>query len=175
MGFEYNADEILEMAEQIERNGARFYRRAAELARDEEVKNVLLDLAAWEDGHQKVFASMRQDLTDQQHQPTTFAPEHETSLYLQAMADGNVFDIRADPAEMLTGTQSKKEIFELAIGQEKNSIVFYLGLKEMVPRTLGKDKVDQIIKEEMGHIGLLNREIAAVAGNVPSHSGGPAR
>jgi len=167
MAFEFNADEILEMAEQIERNGARFYRRAAELAGDEELKNVLLDLAVWEDGHQKVFASMRRDLTDLPHQSATFDPEHESSLYLRAMADGNVFDIRADPAELLTGKQTKKEIFKLAIGQEKNSIVFYLGLKEMVPQSLGKDKIDQIIKEEMGHIGLLNREMAAMAGNAP--------
>jgi len=29
MSFDFSADEILAMAEQIERNGARFYRRAA--------------------------------------------------------------------------------------------------------------------------------------------------
>jgi len=167
MGFEFNADEVLEMAEQIERNGARFYRKAAELTKNEEVKQLLLDLAAWEEGHRRVFASMREDLNIPKQQPTTFDPEHETSLYLRAMADGNVFDVRADPAELLTDQQTKGEILELAIGQEKNSIVFYLGLKEMVPETLGKEKIDQIIKEEMGHIGLLSREIATMAGSVP--------
>ena len=30
MSIVFNADEILEMAEQIERNGAKFYRRASE-------------------------------------------------------------------------------------------------------------------------------------------------
>jgi rubrerythrin len=164
MGLEFNADESLEMAEQIERNGARFYRKAAELAQDEEVKNVLLDLAAWEDDHLRVFASLRDDLTISQQQPTSFDAEQETSLYLRAMADGNVFDVRADPAELLTGKQTTEEILKLAIGQEKNSIVFYLGLKELVPEALGKEKIDHIIREEMGHIGLLNRVIATGAG-----------
>ena len=30
MAFDFNADEIYEMAQQIERNGAAFYRKAAE-------------------------------------------------------------------------------------------------------------------------------------------------
>jgi hypothetical protein len=43
MSFEFNADEILEMAEQIERNGARFYRKAAELVKDAAVSKLLQD------------------------------------------------------------------------------------------------------------------------------------
>jgi rubrerythrin len=164
MGLEFNADEILAMAEQIERNGARFYRKAAELAQDEGVKNLLLDLAAWEDDHLRVFASMREHLTISPQQLDTFDAEEETSLYLRAMADGNVFDVRADPSELLTGKQTREEILKLAIGQEKDSIVFYLGLKELVPETLGKEKIDHIIREEMGHIGLLNKIIVAAAG-----------
>ncbi len=55
MSFEFNADEILEMAEQIERNGARFYRKAAELVKDAAVSKLLQDLAAWEDGSYRIF------------------------------------------------------------------------------------------------------------------------
>ena len=91
----------------------------------------------------------------------TFDPEHETSLYLRAMADGHVFDLRVDPADLLTGRETKEQILKLAIEQEKNSIIFYLGLKEMIRDTGGKEKIDEIIKEEMRHIGFLNKEIAA--------------
>ena len=166
MSFEFNADEILEMAEQIERNGARFYRKAAELVQDAAVSKLLEDLASWEDGHERAFAAMRADLADQEREPRVFDPEHETSMYLQAMADGHVFDTRVDPAEKLTGTESATDILRMAIGQEKDSIVFYTGLKEMISQTAGRERIEEIIKEEMGHIGFLNREIAALNSKV---------
>ena len=164
MSFEFNADEILAMAEQIERNGARFYRRAAGMVKDAEVSKLLQDLAAWEDAHQKAFASMRQILREGERKPTAFDPEDEISLYLQAMADGHVFDVRVNPADRFTGKESAKDILQMAVGQEKDSIVFYLGLKEMVSAIMGKDKIDKIIREEMRHIGFLNKEIAALRG-----------
>ena len=165
MSFEFNADEILAMAEQIEGNGARFYRRAARLVNDVSVSSLLQELASWEDVHQKVFASMRDTLKEGDRQPTAFDPEDETSLYLHAMADGHVFNVSVDPANKLTGEESAKDILQLAIGQEKDSIVFYLGLKDMVPEVMGKEKIDEIIREEMRHIGYLNKEMVALASN----------
>ena len=166
MSFEFNADEILEMAENIERNGARFYRKAAELVEDAAIRKLLEDLAAWEDGHERVFATMRADLAAQEREPKVFDPEHETSMYLRAMADGHVFDSRIDPADTLTGSESAEDILRMAIGQEKDSIVFYTGLKEMISQTAGRERIEAIIKEEMGHIGFLNREIAALSSEV---------
>jgi len=166
MSFEFNADEILAMAEQIERNGARFYRRAAGLIKDFEVSKLLQELAAWEDVHQKAFASMRHILKERERKPTTFDPEDETSLYLRAMADGHVFDVRVDPVDKLTGKESAKDVLSLAIGQEKDSIIFYLGIRDMVSGDMGKDKIDEIIREEMRHIGFLNKQIKAL-GSAP--------
>ena len=166
MSFEFNADEILAMAEQIERNGARFYRRAAGLVKDVEVSKLLQELATWEDGHQQAFASMRHILKERERQPTTFDPEDETSLYLRAMADGHVFDVRVDPVDKLTGKESARDILSLAIGQEKDSIIFYLGIRDMVSEVMGKDKIDEIIREEMRHIGFLNKHINAL-GSAP--------
>jgi rubrerythrin len=166
MSFEFNADEILEMAEQIERNGARFYRKAAELVKDAAVSKLLQDLALWEDGHKRVFANMRADLAHQEREQMVFDPEHEASMYLRAMADGHVFDARVDPTDTLTGKELAQDILQMAIGQEKDSIVFYTGLKEMISETAGRERIEEIIKEEMGHIGFLSREIAVLSSNV---------
>ena len=166
MSFEFNADEILEMAQHIERNGARFYRKAAELLKDAAVSKLLQDLAVWEDGHERGFATMRADLAAHESEPQVFDPEHEISMYLRAMADGHVFDARVDPADTLTGRESAEDILRMAIGQEKDSIVFYTGLKEMISQTAGRERIEAIIKEEMGHIGFLNREIAALNSEV---------
>jgi rubrerythrin len=158
----FNAEEVLQMAEQIERNGARFYRRAAEFVKDPAVNKLLLELAAWEDGHEKLFASMRARLSEREREKTVFDPEGEGGMYLKAMADGYVFDVKKDPAAQLTGKESAKDILTEAIGKEKDSIVFYLGLKEFAPESLGKEKIEGVIKEEMRHIGYLNRHITAL-------------
>jgi rubrerythrin len=53
------------------------------------------------------------------------------------------------------------EILKSAIEAEKDSIVFYLGMKEAVPQNLGRDRIEAIIKEEMGHIQMLTKHLVA--------------
>ena len=48
----------------------------------------------------------------------------------------------------------------MAIGLEQDSIVFYLGMKDMVAGSLGKDRIDGIIKEEMYHVVTLAKPLA---------------
>jgi rubrerythrin len=62
MSYDFNADEVFEMAEQLERNGAKFYRDAAEGDVDQSNKQMLLDLSAMEEDHEKTFQSMRAEL-----------------------------------------------------------------------------------------------------------------
>ena len=156
MTYNFNADEIFEMAEQIERNGASFYRRSAESIADPAEKKLLLDLAAMEDEHEKTFADLRAGLSEKEKFTNLFDPEGETALYLRALADIRVF------FEKKIDMSSMEEILKEAILAEKDSIVFYLGMKEMVPVNSGKTKIDAIIKEEMAHIKLLSSKIIAL-------------
>ena len=48
---------------------------------------------------------------------------------------------------------------QIAIELEQKSILFYVGLRDMVPEKLGRDRVDTIIEEEKGHVTSLSREI----------------
>ncbi len=161
MGVQFNVDEVFEMAEQIERNGARFYRKAADGAAGETSRDMLLRLAAMEDDHEKTFGAMRAELPAAERKPMVFDPEGETGMYLNAMADGYVFDVRTDPSERLTGDESVQDVLQTAIGLEKESVVFYHGLKQLVPEDAGKARVEDIINQEMGHIALLSRELAS--------------
>ncbi|MBU1171842.1 MAG: ferritin family protein [Proteobacteria bacterium] len=152
MALDFNADEIFEMAEQIEKNGAIFYRKAAKNVSGEE-KDFLLELAKMEDDHEVTFKALRKELTGLQKESTTFDPNNEAPLYLKALADSRVFfEKELDPSTM-------KDILKAAIGAEKDSIVFYLGMKDIVPAKLGKEKIDGIIKEEMSHIKLLSTRL----------------
>ncbi len=155
MSYDFNASDVFEMAEQLERNGAKFYRDAAGKSDEPSLKAFLLDLAEMEDAHEKTFASLRSELTDKEKQGTVFDPEGEGTLYLRALADVRVF------FEKEIDVSSKRDILKAAIEAEKDSIVFYLGMKEAVPENFGKQRLNSIIKEEMGHIRLLSKELVA--------------
>lgn len=151
--YDFNADEIFQMAEQLERNGSRFYRNAAETTALPEESALLLKLAAMEEEHEKTFQSMRSELGDLEKTALAFDPDGEAALYLRALADTRVF------FEKKIDTRSLKEILKAAIEAEKESILFYLGMREVVPGKLGKSRLDDIITEEMGHIRLLSKEL----------------
>ncbi len=160
MSIRFSADEILEVAEKIERNGARFYRRAAELQGDPGKHHLLTDLATMEDQHEVIFREMRATLTAREREETAYDPDDELHLYLQAMADGHIFDPDRDPAATLKQDDPLESILRTAIGLEKESVVFYQGLKGVVPERLGRARVESIIREEMGHVGLLSATLA---------------
>lgn len=159
MTMDFNADEIFEMAEQIERNGISFYRKAANGTDSPSTRELLMRLAAWEGEHLKFFSRLRAALTEQERRKKFPDPENQESDYLRAWADHHVFDLRTDPAEKITGKERIEDILEMAIRLEKDSIVFYLGMKDVVPQRLGRDKVQEIIREEMRHVDVLSREI----------------
>lgn len=158
----FNAYEILEMAEQIERNGTAFYRQAAECVDHPEGKKLLLELADWEVGHEKTFAKMKQALSEKETENAVFDPEGDAALYIQAYSDGHVFNLTEDPASALEGKTDLREILLEAIKREKDAIVFFTGFLDLVPATLGKDRVEAIIKEEIGHIGQLSAQLSAL-------------
>jgi rubrerythrin len=159
MGVKFNAGEVLDMAIKIERNGAEFYATAAKNFKEEKAKKLLNKLAEWERGHELAFQAMKEDLGEAEKQSMAFDPNDEVRLYLNAMADRNVFNVDEAPAKALTGKETLQSVLRKALAMEKDSIVFYLGLKEMVPESLGHDKIDHIIHEEMGHIGYINDEL----------------
>ena len=160
MGITFNADEIFEMAEEIERNGAKFYRKAAENAATKDIKDMLVNMAVMEDGHEKTFAEMRTELSDAEKQQTSFDPLGEAALYLQTMADAHGTEGKKSPDMELTGNETVKEILTIAMGAEKDSIAFYAGLRALVPSQAGKDKVDKIVAEEMNHVTILGGQLS---------------
>jgi rubrerythrin len=115
----------------------------------------LLSLADMEDEHEKTFRTLRRALSESEKASTVFDPEGEAALYLKALADTRVFFEKDIDSSIL------EDILKEAITAEKDSIVFYLGMKELVPEALGKERIDVIIKEEMSHIKILSKALVA--------------
>ncbi len=160
MPVTFQPNEIYTMAVQIERNGSEFYRKAAENATDASLRQTLLDLAAMEDDHEQTFQQMKDRLPGPG--TATADPMGEGGLYLQAMVEGKIFDLSVKPAEGLTGAETTEDILDRAIGLEKDSILFYVTMKGMVPVNGGKEKIDAIIDQEVGHIATLTKKLQAL-------------
>lgn len=160
MSVFFNAREIFEMAVQIEREGKRFYLETSKNAQDEPARNELARLAEMEAEHEAVFVQMMQDAVLGASAAQWYDPEGEAALYLQTFAEGQVFDLaRPAPAELLEPGADLSKVLDYALAREADSVLFYTGLKELIPGAPDKAKVELIIKEEMGHIALLGQRL----------------
>jgi len=160
MAIIFNADEIFEIAIQIEKNGFLFYTKAADNTMKSEEKEMLRTLAGMEQLHEKIFEAFKKNLKAIERESETFDPFDETILYLKAFASGHVFDLREDPAAFFNSVRTMKDVLGKAMSFEKDSIAFYLGIKNLVPEKYGKDKIQTIISEEMGHVRIISERMA---------------
>ncbi len=159
MPIQFSADEILEIAERIERNGVAFYAAGCEAVSDPESAALLRRLSAWETAHVKLFKTMRSELTAEEKMPTVFDPEDQMGIYLQSMADRTVFTENMKPSEMFGAEPDVKHVLQLALEREKDAVVFYTGIQDLVPARLGLANIGAIVKEEVSHVAMLEKQI----------------
>jgi rubrerythrin len=150
----YNISEVFEIAEQIERNGYSFYQKAADIAVDESAKKFLLDLASMEMDHENLFIEMKKKFTAGEME-SPFDGDNIALSYLQAMVDGDVF-INIKPSDnLLKGDETVAEIRKLAIEFEKNTVVYFLSLRNALTSEEDKMKIEKLVNEEIQHIAIL--------------------
>lgn len=156
MTHEFSMDVILEIAEMIEKNGAEFYENNAHRMRDPLCQSLLSDLAQMEREHLATYASLRSRMRDDKNFVVGFNNHDQRYWYLKALADSRVFfDLKGDPSTMT-------EILKRGISAEKESIIFYLGIKDMMANEQGKQAVSKIIREEMSHLTLLSQQLVTL-------------
>jgi rubrerythrin len=154
----FNASEVLEIAEQIKCNAARFYYKAAGLFADFEIRDLILELADWETRHENAFADMRRELSEDKQESSTCEFEYYTLDNARAIAGLTVFADKPYPSHRLTGRESKQQILKKAIRNELDIIVFFRGLKDHFARDqAARDESNNIIKEEMRLIDILKQ------------------
>ena len=156
----FKAEESLEMACQIERNGAKYYRQAAALVDAASAKDMLLEFADMEDDHEKVFSKMKDSLRSNPIPAENLTPE--ALNYLRVIADKHVIPANKSPEIDLRAGVSLRDILAVAMNMENHSIMFYLGLMETMPEDWGHQNVKVIIKEEMKHVALISDKISAL-------------
>ncbi|NLX57894.1 MAG: ferritin family protein [Phycisphaerae bacterium] len=162
MTIGYSAFELLEMAQQMERNGCAFYERAVAVT-EGEAAATLQTLAEMERAHEETFAAMAAELRGQERPDTALDPNAEAVQYVRAVVGGHVFELRADPAEWLGTRPTLASVLRTAIDLEKETILYYLGVRDVLTGP-DRDRMDEIIREEMGHVVLLTRRLPGERG-----------
>jgi len=156
----FSGSELINIAIGIEQRGIAFYDIMAKSTENAGVRDIFQYLTDMERTHIDIFEDMLGE-PDKYHIPETYAEEYST--YLQALVDNAVFTDDAITSEMATRASNDIEALELAIGAEKDSILFYYGFKEILPQQ-AQSTVGKIINEEKSHlreISELKKKLAA--------------
>jgi len=151
MGVLFSGRELINIGIGIERNGATFYDSLAESAKDSSVKTMYKDLADREREHEKIFQDMLGSVGDYQP-PETVTEEYEA--YMKALVDSLIFPDDKVAREMVQNVASDIAAIQIALGAEKDSILFYTEMRDLV-RSSDRDAVSKLIAEEKSHMRQL--------------------
>jgi len=157
--YGFNADEVFQIAIDIEENGKRFYEKAMDIVDNPDVKAVLGSLAKDEAEHLKRFTELKAQLPKTATEDTVWDPEHEMNQYLQMMADIHVFRSDLDVEKKLSQAKNPEDILKLGIQFEKDSIVFFLTMQDSTEEKKGREIIGQLINEEKEHLRKLSLEL----------------
>ncbi len=155
MNNNYNCNEIINIAIQIERSGSEFYTKAISSSKKKNIKLQLENLAQWEDSHIKKMEDLK-DLLEDDCEPFIF-PDIDPSSYMQSLENCHIFIKNKDIDKMLKKTKNDRDLLELALEFEKDSVTFY---KKIVTNNSSVLKILKlIIKEEESHVEFIKNLI----------------
>ena len=161
MAITFSGNELINIAIGIEGRGIAFYDIMTKSTGNAAARDVFQYLADMERLHIQIFQGMLGE-ADKYQIPETYAGEY--AAYLQALIDSAVFTDDAITSEMATRASSDIEAMELAIGAEKDSILFYYEMKEIMPQR-AQPTLNKIITEEKSHLWQLSelkKKLAAI-------------
>jgi rubrerythrin len=159
MTISFNADEVFEMGMDIERNGEAYYRKAAELAKTPEIRNVLFHLMEEEKRHFDTFKKLREALPPKSSLPTIVDPDGQEFLYLDALVKSRLFGNVREAENMASKVGDEIETLKAALVFEKDTILFFQTMKAMTKEELGRSEIDRLIEEEHRHVVRISEEI----------------
>ncbi len=147
----FTVADICNIAIQIEKNGEETYRRAGETVQNAEIASILNWMADQEQKHARWFKSIR---TTKPLSAEQMEAEAIGKNLLQEMVKGNDFLLRQSELERF---QSIAEVLAKSKTFERDTIIFYKFLLDLVDEEDSIQLLNKIIEEETNHIRELER------------------
>ena len=152
MAIFFSGSELVNIAIGIEKSGLAFYQSLVKKEKDVMARGAYKYLAEMEEKHIETFQSML-DTVGEYKPPEMYTEEYD--LYLKALVDSAVFTDDKVAREMAEKAASSAEAIQIALRAEKDSILFYSEMRNLV-RERDRGVVDRIIEEEKSHLRQLS-------------------
>ena len=147
----FAGSEVMGMGIEIEKNGRDFYATVAMQSKNQKAKEIFKYLMGEEEKHIVVF----QKILDSVHKyepPEAYPGEY--FAYMSALASEYVFTQKDKGEEIAKDTRGDKEAVDTGIRFEKDSILFYEGMKKVVPER-DHEAIGELIAQEQSHLRQL--------------------
>jgi rubrerythrin len=146
----FSAREIAEAAVEKEKRRRAFYAKVCELCTDRTMKDLFQFLTDEEDKHVAAFTRLRDSLPQEARAEEY---DEEMDAYMDSLVDNRLYS-KIDSAEFVEKAINSGNVFQLAIGFEKDAILYF---REFLPFLTDDDRkiVAGLIEEEKGHIRRL--------------------
>jgi rubrerythrin len=151
MAIRFEGSEIVDLGKEIEKNGEAFYDEAAKNAKSKNAKELFEILKEQEKCHIHIFEELGKGL-DASAEPESF--EGEYAEYMKNLASQNVFTRKNTGKEAAKKAKTDREIMDIAVNFEKESILLFEGMKKVVAEKDIKT-IEGLIKEEQRHMNQL--------------------
>ena len=164
MAVFFSGMELLQVAVRIEENGLVFYEQLMLSAKRPELKTTYEYLAGEEKIHKQVFIKMQESAGKSY---TVESYPGEEAAYLKSLADSMLFT--PEKLKEMAKKVSDEQALDLALGLEKDAVLFYTDMVGIV-REQDKKVVDWVIGQEKLHIKrILDLKKMLQNGNVQEY------
>jgi len=149
----FDVRELLKMAVKDEETGIAFYRALAESTTKPQVKRACLEIARQEEGHRRRFQQILDSIGE--FEPNeTYPGEYER--YLETLLEERAFPAPDAAAARARSATSDADAIGIAIGLEKDTLLFLEEVKRFV-RQKDSAHIQAVIDEERQHLVDLTR------------------
>jgi rubrerythrin len=159
-------EDLLHVAERVERRGAEFYRRATETCPDTAGQRTFAKLATMEAEHEAVFAAIRQNVLKLSAQRGS---ARRLPARVRIVFDVLIAGLMEDLRLRFTDKVFTGDILREALAFEKDTIIFFTQLAEGIDNPGDRKKVQMVLREELSHLCTLSEHLV---GERP-RTGGP--
>lgn len=149
----FKANEIMAAAVEIETRGEVFYRKMVERAESDETRKLFTYLAEEETKHRDLFAKLGERLGNVELHATT--DDDEYGMYLNDLINSHILFDGGLGETLMDRLKTEQEGIRMAMGFEKDTILFFMEMRELVPAA-EKDFVQQCVDEEKDHLRKLS-------------------
>jgi rubrerythrin len=155
MNSKFTINDILDIAQQIEKNCFQFYSTCTEKIVTAGVREALKELARSEEAYSEKLKNMQDNL-----EPVKVTLKNgyagDNALYLETLARESVYIDRDKACHTFKNAKDDQDIMDFAIGLESAAIKFFEYFKELVSAEV-RTVAEMIIADKIKHLLLLKK------------------